>query len=53
MHPVKVHAILLVFAFINVVVDHLIFYKEAVLEIRKEILEERITKQHFIAFRVS
>ena len=53
MHPGKVHAILLGFAFVNVVVNHLIFYKEAVVEIRKGILEERITKQHFIAFRVS
>ena len=53
MHPGKVHAILLGFVFENIIVNHLIFYKEAVVEIRKGILEERITKQHFIAFRVS
>jgi len=29
------------------------FYKETVLEIRKGILEEGITKQHFIAFKPS
>ena len=53
MHPGRVHAILLGFLIVNVVVNHLIFYKEAVVEIRKGILEERITKQHFIAFRPS
>ena len=53
MHPGKVHAILLVFAFVNIVVNHLIFYKEAVVEIRKGILEEGIKKQHFIVFRTS
>ena len=51
MHPGKVHAILLVFAFVNVVVNHLIFYKEAVLEIRKGILEERITITTFHSFQ--
>ncbi len=36
------------------IVEHQLFlYKEAVLEIRKGILEKRITKQHFIAFRAS
>ena len=53
MHPGKVHAILLVFAFVNIVVNHLIFYKKAVVEIRKGILEERIKKENFIAFRPS
>ena len=43
MHPGRVHAILLLFAFVNVVANHLIFYKEAVVEIRKGIVEERIT----------
>ena len=52
MHPGKVHAILLGLAFENIVEKQLFFYKEAVVEIRKGILEERITKQHFIAFRV-
>jgi len=53
MHPGKVHAILLEFVFEKIVENQLIFYKEAVVEIRKGILEERITKQHFIAFRTS
>ena len=53
MHPGKVHAILPGLVFGKIVVNHLIFYKEAVVEIRKGILEKRITKQHFIAFRVS
>jgi len=53
MHPGKVHAILHGLVFEKNVVNQLFFYKEAVLEIRKGILEERITKQHFIAFRPS
>ena len=53
MHPGKVHAILLGLAFENIVENHLFFYKEAVLEIRKGILEERIKKENFIAFRPS
>ena len=53
MHPGRVHAILLGLALENIVGNHLFIYKEAVVEIRKGILEERITKQHFIAFRVS
>ena len=51
MHPGKVHAILLGFAFVNVVVNHLFFYKEAVVEIRKGILEERITIIAFHSFQ--
>ena len=42
MHPGKVHAILLGLAFENIVEKQLFFYKEAVVEIRKEILKERI-----------
>ena len=53
MHPGRVHAILFGFEFVNVVVNQLFCYKKAVVEIHKGILEERITKQHFIAFRVS
>jgi len=53
MHPGKVHAILLGLVFEKIVEHQLFLYKEAVLEIRKGILEERITKQHFIAFRAS
>ena len=53
MHPGKVHAILLGLVFEKIVENQLFFYKEAVLEIRKGILEERITKQHFIVFRTS
>ena len=53
MHPGKVHAILLGLVFEKIVENQLFFYKETVLEIRKGILEERITKQHFIAFRPS
>ena len=53
MHPAKVHAILLRLVFEKIVEKQLFVYKKAVLEIRKGILEERITKQHFIAFRVS
>ena len=53
MHPGKVHAILLVFAFINFVVNHLIFHIAALVEIRKGILEEGIKKQHFIVFMTS
>ena len=53
MHPGKVHAILPGLVFGKIVENQLFFYKEAVVEIHKGILEERITKQHFIAFRVS
>ena len=53
MHPGKVHAILLELVFEKIVENQLFCYKEAVVEIRKGILEERITKQHFIAFRTS
>ena len=53
MHPGKVHAILLEFVFEKIVENQLFCYKEVVVEIRKGILEERITKQHFIAFRTS
>ena len=53
MHPGKVHAILLGLVFEKIVENQLFFYKEAVVEIRKGSLEERITKQHFIAFRIS
>ncbi len=53
MHPGKVHAILLRLVFEKIVENQLFVYKEAVLEIRKGILEEHITKQHFIAFRAS
>ena len=53
MHPGKVHAILLGLAFEKIVENQLFFYKEAVVEIRKGILEEGIKKQHFIVFRTS
>ena len=53
MHPGKVHAILHGLVFEKIVENQIFFYKEAVVEIRKGILEERITKQHFIVFRVS
>ena len=53
MHPGKVHSILLELVFEKIVENKLFCYKEAVVEIRKGILEERITKQHFIAIRVS
>ena len=53
MHPGRVHAILLGLVFEKIVENQLFFYKEAVVEIRKGILEEWITKQHFIAFRPS
>ena len=53
MHPGKVHAILLRLVFEKIVENQLFVYKEAFLEIRKGILEEQITKQHFIAFRAS
>ena len=51
--PGRVHAILLGLVFEKIVENQLFFYKEALVEIRKGILEERITKQHFIAIRVS
>ncbi len=44
MHPGRVHAILLGLLFENIVENQLFFYKEAVIEIRKGILEEGITK---------
>ena len=47
MHPGKVHAILLGLVFENIVENQLFFYKEAVVEIRKGILEERIKKTAF------
>ena len=53
MHPGKVHAILLKIIIEKIVENQLFCYKEAVVEIRKGILEKWITKQHFIAFRVS
>ena len=53
MHPRRVHAILLGLVFENIVENQLFFYKEAVVEIRKGILEERIKKENFIAFRPS
>ena len=53
MHPGRVHAILLGLIFEKIIENQLYFYKEAVVMIRKGILEERITKQHFIAFRPS
>ena len=53
MHPGKVHAILLGLVFEKIVENQLFCYKEAVLEIRKGFLKERITKQHFIVFRTS
>ena len=54
MHPGKVHAILPGLVFGKIIENQLFFfYKEAVVEIRKGILEERITKQYFIAFRPS
>ena len=53
MHPGKVHAILLGLLFEKIVEIQLFVYKEAVVEIRKGILEERITKQHFIVFGTS
>ena len=43
MHPGKVHAILLGLVFEKIVENQLFFYKEVVVEIRKGILEERIT----------
>ena len=53
MHPGKVHAILLGLVFEKIVENQIFVYKEAVVEIHKGILEERITKQLFIAFRPS
>ena len=53
MHQGKVHAILLRLVFEKIVENQLFVYKEAVVEIHKGILEERITKQHFIVFRTS
>ena len=44
MHPGKVHAILLELVFEKNVDNQLFCYKEAVVEIRKGILEEGITK---------
>ena len=53
MHPGRVHAILLGSVFEKIVENQLFCYKEAVVEIHKGILKERITKQHLIAIRVS
>ena len=44
MHPGRVHAILLGLVFEKIIGNQLFFYKEAVVEIRKGILEEGITK---------
>ena len=44
MHPGRVHAILLGLIFEKIIENQLFFYKEAVVEIRKGILEEGITK---------
>ena len=44
MHRGKVHAILLGLVFEKIIENQLFFYKEAVVEIRKGILEEGITK---------
>ena len=43
MHPGKVHAILLELVFEKIVQNQLFCYKKIVVEIRKGILEERIT----------
>ena len=43
MHPGKVHAILHGLVFEKIVENQIFFYKEAVVEIRNGILEERIT----------
>ena len=43
MHRGKVHAILLGLVFEKIVENQLFFYKEAVVDIHKGILEERIT----------
>ena len=51
MHPGKVHAILLGLVFEKIVENQLFFYKEAVVEIRKGILEERITITTFHSFQ--
>ena len=51
MHPGRVHAILLGLVFENIVENQLFFYKEAVVEIRKGILEERITITTFHSFQ--
>ena len=44
MHPGRVHAILLGLILEKIIENQLFFYKEAVVEIRKGILEEGITK---------
>ena len=51
MHPGKVHAILFGLVFEKIVENLLFFYKEAVVEIRKGILEERINKTTFHSFQ--
>ena len=51
MHPGKVHAILLGLVFEKIVENQLFFYKEAVVEIRKGILEELITITTFNSFQ--
>lgn len=52
MHPGKVHAILLGLVFEKIIENQLFFYKEAVVEIRKGILEKRITITTFHSFQV-
>ncbi len=51
MHPGKVHAILLGLVFEKIVENQLFCYKKAVVEIRKGILEERITITIFRSFQ--
>ena len=51
MHRGKVHAILLGLVFENIIENQLFCYKEAVVEIRKGILEERITITIFHSFQ--
>ena len=51
MHPGKVHAILLGLVFKKIVENQLFLYKEAVVEIRKGILEERINITTFHSFQ--
>ena len=51
MHPGKVHAFLLELVFEKIVENQLFCYKKAVVEIRKGILEERITITTFHSFQ--
>ena len=50
MHPGKDDAILLGLVFEKIVENQLFYYKKAVVEIRKGILEERITITTFDSF---